>query len=276
MSKQSLTPEQDDMAEQTELHRLLLEGAAPVAPPLAMKQRLAARLDGRLAASVLAHAQLLTVRVKQGVWQTLTKGIRYKPLWQGPEGNSVLVEFAPGAALPVHRHNWLEEGIVLHGGLQMGQLDLGRFDYHLSPAHSRHGQISSKQGALAFLRGTSLGDKGRVFQELLGGLLPHPGGEAKTVYVGDEGWERVHEGLYKKELYADRALSSRFYRLEPGTACPGHTHLDNEECLILSGEAFLGDMLLREGDYQLAPAGSVHGETYTDVGALLYVRGAVQ
>jgi hypothetical protein len=38
---------------------------------------------------------------------------------------------------------------------------------------------------------------------------------------------------------------------------------------------FLGDILLREGDYQLAPAGISHGEVYSDVGALLFRRGAV-
>jgi len=45
--------------------------------------------------------------------------------------------------------------------------------------------------------------------------------------------------------------------------------------MMLAGEVFLGDILLRAGEFQLAPAGSLHGEAYTDVGALLFVRGAV-
>ena len=43
---------------------------------------------------------------------------------------------------------------------------------------------------------------------------------------------------------------------------------------MLSGEIFLGDVLLRENDYQFAPKGSEHDVAYTDVGALLYLRGA--
>jgi hypothetical protein len=46
-----------------------------------------------------------------------------------------------------------------------------------------------------------------------------------------------------------------------------------EECLMLSGEAFFGDILLRAGEYQHAPLGSRHGEAFSDVGALLYVHG---
>lgn len=42
---------------------------------------------------------------------------------------------------------------------------------------------------------------------------------------------------------------------------------------MLDGDLFIDDLLLRAGDYQLAPAGSVHREVYTDVGATLFVRG---
>lgn len=37
--------------------------------------------------------------------------------------------------------------------MQMGDLDLGPGDYHVSPQGSRHDQISSRQGALTYLRG---------------------------------------------------------------------------------------------------------------------------
>jgi hypothetical protein len=46
--------------------------------------------------------------------------------------------------------------------------------------------------------------------------------------------------------------------------------------MMLSGEIFLGDLLLRAHDYQFAPQGSSHGLVYTDVGALLFVRSAAQ
>ena len=50
--------------------------------------------------------------------------------------------------------------------------------------------------------------------------------------------------------------------------------MKDEECMMLQGEVFLGDILLRAGEYQLAPAGSLHGDVYSDVGATLFVRGA--
>jgi hypothetical protein len=44
---------------------------------------------------------------------------------------------------------------------------------------------------------------------------------------------------------------------------------------MLSGDIFLGDILVQEGDYHLAPAGTEHLEIFSDTGALLYVRGAL-
>jgi quercetin dioxygenase-like cupin family protein len=264
-----------DETDQAELNRLLLAGLAPIAPNPKQREILRTGILERIAHSVAGHADLLTVRLKNGVWQTLKPGIHFKPLWTGSEGSSVLIEFAPGASLPAHRHNWVEEGIVLRGDLEMGELQLGPLDYHMSPIGSRHASIRSRQGALAYLRGTSLGHKSSVLRELLGGLLPLGGDSCLTVFANkNENWVQVVEGVFKKELWSDNIWVSRIYRLEPGALVPGHSHLLAEECMMLQGEVFLGDILLRAGEYQLAPAGSQHGEVYSDVGATLFVRGA--
>ena len=42
--------------------------------------------------------------------------------------------------------------------------------------------------------------------------------------------------------------------------------------MLLEGEAFFGDTLLRSGDYRFAPAGSPCPRVYSDTGALLFVR----
>jgi len=274
MNSRTEYPDQSAVPDQAELDRLLTAALMPIAPEANRHQAITARLQQRTAHSIAEHAGLLTIRLKDGVWRSVRNGIRFKTLWNGPQGNSVLIEFAPGASLPVHRHNWLEEGIVLRGGLQMGELDLGLFDYHVSPPGSRHADIRSRQGALAYLRGTSLGHSPSVLRELLGGLLPFSGGSAQTVFSDGEGWQQLEAGVFKKELYSDGSMASCFYRLEPGATVPGHRHLKDEECMMLSGEVFLGDILLRVGEYQLASADSLHGEAYTDVGALLFVRGA--
>jgi quercetin dioxygenase-like cupin family protein len=236
----------------------------------AMAQRLAARI----ALSAAAHAPLLTIRRNEGVWRQLCSGIRFKPLWRGLQGSSVLIELAPGASLPTHRHNWLEEGIVLNGSLQIGEQNLAPFDFHVSPAGSRHEPIRSKDGALAFLRGTSLGHGPSELRELVGGLWPFGGAHCRTVFDQDEHWMEFAPGVLRKDLWTDGAIASRFYRFAAGASVDGHPHAMDEECMMLSGEVFLGDILLRAGDYHLAPAGSLHGEVFSDTGALFYVRAA--
>lgn len=268
-------PSDSDLAPAEWAH-LLGGHIAPVRPAPDRQQGLSRRLQERVALSAAAHQHLLTVRAKHGVWQTLKPGIRFKLLWQSDQGNSVLIELAPGTALPEHRHQWLEEGLILRGGLQIDGLELGVADYHAAPAGSHHGRIQSRQGALAYLRGTSLGHPPSVALEVLGGLLPFGDRLAHTVFAADgQGWQTIADGVSQKILQADQRLSSALFRLAPGAAVMAHGHPLPEECMMLSGEVFLGDILLREGDYQLAPAGISHGEVYSDVGALLFRRGAV-
>lgn len=245
----------------------------PESPPPERRQALRAALLERVAQSAAEHAGLITVRAKDGAWHALKPGIRYKPLWAGTEGRSVLIEFAAGTQLPVHRHRWLEEGLVLRGDLHMGDLRLGPGDYHASPAGSRHGQIGSRGGALAYLRGTSLGDTASALGEVLGGLLPHAGQAPHTVFASEQGWETLAPGVARKRLWSDGRMESCYFRLAPGAEVAGHDHPLVEECMMLAGEIFLGDILLRAGEYQAAPAGTRHGLAHSDTGALLYVRG---
>lgn len=265
--------EDDELAPLT---NLLAEHIAPIAPAGERRNAMRRGLLAQVATAVAKQAGLTTVRAKDGVWQTLKTGIRVKPLWDGGSlGRSVLIEFAAGASLIPHRHNSLEEGIVLRGDLAMGDLRLGPLDYHAAAAGSRHGAIRSEQGALAYLRGTSLGDSREVLKEVLSGLLPFGAGPSLTAHAADmQDWPEILPGVRKKTLWIEGERESCFYRLEAGARCPEHGHDTEEECMMLTGDLFIDDLLLRAGDYQLAPAGSVHREVYTDVGATLFVRGA--
>lgn len=42
---------------------------------------------------------------------------------------------------------------------------------------------------------------------------------------------------------------------------------------MVQGELFLDDVLLREGDYQLAPAGTGHRVTEIDTGVVIFAHG---
>jgi quercetin dioxygenase-like cupin family protein len=261
--------------EQEALNRLLLEKIAPIAVNPERKRNIRLNLLSMAEAGAAKQAAFLTLRSKDGSWKNLSKGIRVKPLWSGNEGNSVLIEFAPGASLLPHRHQWLEEGIVLRGELQLGDIVLGPLDYHVSPPGSRHAAIQSNQGALAYLRGASLGNAGNVLRELIGGMLP--GNDlSQSIYAHtNQDWRQLAEGVEKKVLWTDGIRESRFYRMQAGAEVAAHLHLLEEECLVVQGEVFLDDSLLCCGDYQLAPPGTRHNQVSTDVGAVLFVRSAI-
>ncbi len=274
--KNSSVPNSKHDAEPIELNNLLLQSLSPITPTAKQSANLHDNLLQQISRSLAEQQGIHTVRRHQGKWQTLKSGIRFKALSSGSEGNSVLIEFAPGASLAAHRHEWQEEGMLLSGRLQMGTLDLGVGDYHRSEVGSRHAIIRSQQGAVAFLRGTSLGTTTSVVKELLGGLLPDPGKLAHTVLLAQtQDWVEIYPGVCSLTLCsaANTPRISRYLRLQHGATYPAHPHQQDEECMVLQGEAFFGDTLLRAGEYQFAAAGSQHGEIFTDVGCLLFMRG---
>lgn len=91
----------------------------------------------------------------------------------------------------------------------------------------------------------------------------------------DEGiWIPVGRGVRMKQLHVDKHNRTRSFllRLEPGASLPAHQHLADEECIVLEGEARLGEVTVRAGDYHLAPRGVPHGVVSSDTGALLFLR----
>jgi quercetin dioxygenase-like cupin family protein len=63
------------------------------------------------------------------------------------------------------------------------------------------------------------------------------------------------------------------YHALPGAAVPHHGHRRDEECLMLAGDFFLDEVLLRPLDYQIAPAGTEHRSASTDTGLLVFAHG---
>ena len=61
---------------------------------------------------------------------------------------------------------------------------------------------------------------------------------------------------------------SMLVRFDAGASVPDHHHAIEEDSLVIDGEMFLGDLLLRQGDFQLAPAGGGHWGETSDVGCL--------
>jgi anti-sigma factor ChrR (cupin superfamily) len=255
------------------LHGIIAEALTPLPLPAVRASSLQQRLMERVAQSAERHRSLRTIRHGDVPWQTLARGVRAQVLYDNGVTRSALVEFAPGSHLPSHRHTAHEECVVLQGSLQAGDCRVGLHDYHLAPAGSLHRSIHSEEGALAFLRGTSIGNSSDMMRELAASLLPGDGAQLTTIVAASEGWREVAPGAFIKVLWHPGASASMLLRMEPGARVPAHEHTVEEECMMLSGEAFFGDILLRAGEYQMAPVTALHDEAYTDVGALLYVHG---
>jgi anti-sigma factor ChrR (cupin superfamily) len=126
----------------------------PIEPP---SDRAAA-----LRARALAHARepqgdvrgLITVQADEGAWRWFAPGVTIKALYvdEVARTRSFLLRLEPGARLPPHMHQTDEECIVLEGELSLGALTVGAGGYHLAPAGVSHSEITTKTGALIFLR----------------------------------------------------------------------------------------------------------------------------
>lgn len=268
----------DDPQGSAALEAALAAALAPIAPDARRTSALRDRLMARASASRAAEGRLINVRREEGEWRALARGACVKTLCEGPRGRSVLVRLDPGGVLPPHRHHEHEECVVLEGEAELGAHDerirVSRGDYHLAPAGSRHGRVRSRSGALLYLRGTPIGSGLRVARDLVAAWLPGDGARLRTTRASEGEWRDLAPGVRQKPLAGDDWSMSMLVRLQPGARLGGHAHVIDEECVMLEGEAFFGDTLLRAGDFQLAPAGSVHRDVTSDVGALLFVHGA--
>jgi quercetin dioxygenase-like cupin family protein len=96
-----------------------------------------------------------------------------------------------------------------------------------------------------------------------------------TVVRSSEGdWQATGvEGVRVKHLFSDaaRRYVTMLVRMDPGAAYPSHVHGGAEECFVLEGELEVAGTQLREGDYQRAEHGSLHGVQATRDGCLLLI-----
>ena len=87
-----------------------------------------------------------------------------------------------------------------------------------------------------------------------------------------EGWVEMLPKAHAKLLFTDGEAESYMIRLEPGAWAPAHEHPADEECLVLEGTLWQGDVFLKAGDFHVARPGMRHGELRTDTGALVFIR----
>ncbi len=97
---------------------------------------------------------------------------------------------------------------------------------------------------------------------------------ASEVVLKDQGvWEEVHAGIWAKRLHVDatREEVTMLIRMAPGVSYLPHRHAGPEQCYVLEGDLRDGEKVIRRGDYQCLPEGSVHGAQSTEEGCLLLI-----
>jgi quercetin dioxygenase-like cupin family protein len=259
MPAPELLPAPDLLAD--EMSVLLHDGEDATAPAAPARQRLFARV----ARSAAAARRMHTRRHADTVAETLADGVQARELYRAPPlplrpgepQRSRLIELAPGARWTAEPGPWQREWLVLAGSAALGGLALGTHDFLLQPADAESVPLHSEAGALVLLREAP----------------PQAGAQALLQRAVDARWGDYGPGIERRVMWQQDGQAAMLYRTRPGAAVPRHGHRHDEECLMLAGDVFLDEVLLRPLDYQLAPAGTHHDSVGTDTGLLLYAHG---
>lgn len=226
---------------------------------VATRQSLQSRLLSRAAESVRRHQGFVTWRRRDATWRPVGPGVRAVTLHEDEESRSELIELSPQAGLSDTRVDEASEWLVLGGALRVGSDSLSARDFHAQAAAQQEAVQAETSGALVFRRQARTG----------------PEVSSTTRFDLATGWQPLREGVVVRPLCQTGTSISFLVRLARGARVPAHAHGLGEECLMVEGDLFLGDVLLREGDFQWAPAGSEHDGLYSDTGCLLFFRGEV-
>lgn len=227
------------------------------------------RLFGRVAASRAASGAMSTSRLGRLAATTLAPGVRSRSLYEAPTDRPLrpgeplrarLLELQPGSCwAPGPDRRQQRDWLVLRGQVDIGSDTLRPRDYHVAPAGHASAPVSTRDGAWLFLRESA--------------DPADPGERRTTTRDQDAGWPEYAPGIRRRVLWRRGAQAAMLYHTQPGAMVPHHVHGHDEECLMVEGDLFLDDILLRPGDYQLAPAGTGHRVTATDTGVVIYAHG---
>ena len=225
-------------------------------------QTLRERLMQRVQRSRAHESQFHTVRRDTGPWQQAQADVRAKALASTAIARSALLDIAPDASFEQRGDATQQEVVLLGGQLFVGIEALEVGEAVCAPNDAAHVLRAGAAGARLYLR-------------LSLPAQPVPPLRRFSTLIDDATWQDFCPGVRIKELCDGGERRSVLVRMDPGAGVSAHHHGLEEECMMLGGEAFIGDTLLRSGEYQLAPQGSRHGAVQTDVGALFYVHGSL-
>lgn len=79
-------------------------------------------------------------------------------------------------------------------------------------------------------------------------------------HADDMAWTKLRDGIHVKVLFLDPETHARttLVRMAPNLPFPPHPHAETEDLYLISGEAWVGDVPMRAGDYCRANPGTAH------------------
>jgi hypothetical protein len=254
----------------------------PFEEPESPSQALRHRLSERIRRSVEAHREFHTVRRDQLLWSIGAPGCAEATLTRTEYTHVSLVRLERGTALSWPAGTCAQEILVVEGSVQaeppnglaetQGQT-LARWSLAL--------RRSEEAGALRATGGPAL----LYVRQILAppATLPEPeaawwsvpAAPLQCIGIEQRRWRDGFEGVQTLALWGTPQIVSMLVRFAPGAGVPDHRHAVHEDCLMLEGSMFLGDILLRAGDYQLAPAGGGHFGEMSDLGGTFFFHGAL-
>lgn len=246
-------------------------------------ERVMQRLMGRVQRSVAAHSDYLTVRRGATAWHAgdLASGVSL--LREDRLFRVELLRLRHGQALAWPDGVLAQEVLLLQGGWASASGSGAGTDY--SYRVRQWPGAAPAVPSMAAMPLLAQGDTLAYVRHLRVPVGQLPALEARwwqralapqtQVEPGLSAWISSGPGVTVCLLSGDAQVVSMLVRFEPGAGVQDHLHALDEDCLVLEGEMFLGDILLRAGDYQLAPAGGGHFGELSDVGALFFFHGAL-
>jgi quercetin dioxygenase-like cupin family protein len=273
----------------------LPDEASPARP--AATGPLRRRLFERVAASAAQSRALHTRRLADAPVREAATGVTVRELYRAAEREvylasgqdldrragarrpgepetALLIELAPGARWAGPTAALQRELLVLRGRVAIGGATLDELDYHVVPAGVDAGEWACADAA----------ESGAQSDVHLGALVYLREGRREadapehvhTQRAEAGEWAEFGPGIKRRVLWRQGPQAALLYHTLPGAEVPHHGHGHDEECLMLAGDFFLDDVLLRALDYQIAPAGSEHRGASTDTGLVLFARGDLE
>jgi hypothetical protein len=97
---------------------------------------------------------------------------------------------------------------------------------------------------------------------------------AATGATAGVGWQAFWPNVWVKVLREDleNKTQTALFRVLPGGVVPARAHVQDEECLVLQGEVFIGERRISQGDLHAAGPDTRFADITTRTGAMLMVR----